>query len=142
MTSKKYEKRGDHKNDDILKKIKGLKILLAEDNPVNQQIARIILTKSGCVVKKAMDGLEALEIFSAAPDNFDVIFMDMEMPEMNGLESTDAIRKKGFTDIPIIAMTASTRDEDKKKCMDAGMDGFITKPITQGAILEVLGELL
>ncbi|MCP5053374.1 MAG: response regulator [bacterium] len=135
------EDRAETRNEEILKRIKGLNVLLAEDNPVNQQIAKIILMKSGCTVKKAIDGLEAVERFTGAPDDFQVIFMDMEMPEMNGLEATDVIRKKGFTDIPIIAMTASTRDEDKRKCAEAGMNGFITKPISQGAILEVLGEL-
>jgi CheY-like chemotaxis protein/two-component sensor histidine kinase len=135
------DNRQEHKLEEVLERIKGLKVLLAEDNPVNQQIARIILSKSGCSVKKAMDGLEAFETYTAAPDDYQVIFMDMEMPEMNGIEATDAIRKKGFKDIPIIAMTASTREEDKEKCIEAGMNGFITKPITQSAILEVLGEI-
>ncbi len=131
----------ENKTADILERIKGLKVLLAEDNPVNQQIAKIILTKSGCVVKKANDGVEAVAIFIESPSECEVIFMDMEMPEMDGVEATRAIREKGFNDIPIIAMTASSREEDKEKCLQAGMNDFITKPISQVAILEVLGKI-
>ena len=64
--------------------------------------------------------------------------MDMDMPEMNGVEAAREIRKVGYKEVPIIAMTASTREEDMQKCLNAGMNGFITKPISQIAILEVL----
>lgn len=132
----------ENKTADILERIKGLKVLLAEDNPVNQQIAKIILSKSGCLVKKANDGIEAIDMFLENPDDCQVIFMDMEMPEMDGIKATKAIREKGFTKIPIIAMTASTRDEDKALCLQAGMNDYITKPISQVAILEVLGKIV
>lgn len=128
------------RSETILERIKGLKVLLAEDNPVNLKIAQIILTKSGCKVKVAHDGLEAVENYCDTPHNYQVIFMDMDMPELDGVEAARQIRKVGYKDVPIIAMTASTRDEDKQKCLDAGMNGFITKPISQTAILEVLGR--
>ncbi|MCP4156174.1 MAG: response regulator [bacterium] len=128
----------ENKNDSILARIKGMKILLAEDNPVNQKIAKIILTKSGCQVKVANNGQKAVDMYTQNPDDFSVVFMDMEMPELNGLEATHAIRQQGFEDVPIIAMTASTRDIDRKKCVQAGMNGFITKPISQDAILKAM----
>ncbi|MCP5108942.1 MAG: response regulator [bacterium] len=131
---------GESRSEDILERIKGLTVLLAEDNPVNQKIAQIILSKSGCKVKPAYNGMEALDKFCESPGKFEVIFMDMDMPEMNGMEAAAAIRKKGHTDIPIIAMTASTRESDKEKCLKSGMNGFITKPISQGSILEALAE--
>jgi len=134
------DERPEVKHKELIKRLRGLKVLLAEDNPVNQQIANIILSKCGCVVKKVKDGLEAVKTFVGAPQKFQVIMMDMEMPEMDGTEATELIRKKGFTDIPIIAMTASTREEDKQLCFDSGMNGFITKPISQLMILEALAK--
>ena len=128
------------KTEEILKKINGINILLAEDNPVNQKIARIILNKSGCNVDKAMDGAKAVEKFLQSPNDFQLIFMDMFMPEMDGLEATKVIREKGFKDIPIIAMTASAKDKDKERCLEAGMNDFITKPIYQEAILNILDK--
>lgn len=128
------------KTEEILRKINGINILLAEDNPVNQKIAKIILNKSGCNVDKAMDGAKAVEKFLESPNDYQVIFMDMFMPEMDGLEATKIIRGKGFKDIPIIAMTASAKDKDKEKCLEAGMNDFITKPIYQEAILNVLDK--
>lgn len=126
------------KSENILDRIKGLKVLLVEDNPVNQKIAQIILTKSGCEVTPAFNGKEAIETYTRSPERFQVIFMDMAMPGMDGFEATREIRAKGFTDIPIIAMTANTRETDRQKCFDAGMNDFISKPISQGAILKVL----
>ncbi|MCP4215374.1 MAG: response regulator [bacterium] len=134
--------KGEGGKEEVLKKIKGIKVLLAEDNPVNQKIAKIILTKSGCIVDKANNGLEAIEKFTASPDEYNVIFMDMEMPEMNGLDATMALREQGFDDIAIIAMTASTRDAELRKCLKAGMNGYTTKPISQESILKALDKCL
>jgi CheY-like chemotaxis protein len=91
-------------------------------------------------VDKAVDGVKAVEKFTQSPDKYQVIFMDMFMPEMDGLEAVKVIRGKGFKDIPIIAMTASAKEKDKSKCMEAGMNDFITKPIYQEAILKVLDK--
>lgn len=140
MAKLSREEEPESKNEEILARIKGKRILLVEDNPVNQQIAKIILGQCGCVVKKARDGSEAVEIFTESPDKFDLIFMDMHMPVMDGLEATGIIRGKGFTDIPIVAMTASSESEDKQNCLKVGMNDFVTKPISQNAILRVMGE--
>lgn len=137
-TAKEKAAAEEARSENILDRIKGLKVLLVEDNPVNQKIAQIILTKSGCEVTPVFNGEEAIETYSGSPESFQVIFMDMAMPGMDGMEATRGIREIGFTDVPIIAMTASTRDSERQKCYDAGMNDFISKPISQGAILKVL----
>ena len=115
-----------------------LRILLAEDNLVNQKLARMMLTKAGYRVTVANDGKEALLKYTASPDDFDLIFMDVQMPEMDGLEATKAIREKGFDTIPIVAMTAHAMKGDREKCLEAGMDDYITKPIKREVVFEVL----
>ena len=107
-----------------------LSILLAEDVPINQELAKILLEKMGHRVSLASNGTEAVDQFSNG--HFDVIFMDMQMPEMDGLQATQAIRhlERGQEQrIPIIAMTANVSENDRQKCHDAGMDAFIEKPI-------------
>ncbi len=116
----------------------GLRILLAEDNPVNQKLARLMLTKAGYKVELADNGREAVEKFSAAPDDFDLIFMDIQMPELDGKEATARLRKKGFTDTPIIAMTAHAMKGDKESCLDAGMNDYIPKPISRKVVFDML----
>lgn len=111
-----------------------IKILLAEDNPVNQRLTEIMLKNAGYKVTVVGDGTEAVDTFIADPENFDLIFMDIQMPEMDGKEATEKIRGKGFTQIPIIAMTAHAMAEDKKLCVDAGMNGYITKPIKRETV--------
>ena len=113
-------------------------ILLAEDNPVNQKLAKIMLTKAGYQVAVANNGKEAVERYMASPEDFDLIFMDVQMPEMDGLEATEAIREKGFGTIPIVAMTAHAMKGDREKCLEASMDDYITKPIKRELVFEVL----
>ena len=113
-------------------------ILLAEDNPVSQKLAKIMLTKAGYQVAVANNGKEAVDRFMESPKNFDLIFMDVQMPEMDGLEATKAIREKGFDTIPIVAMTAHAMKGDREKCLEAGMDDYITKPIKREVVFEVL----
>ena len=113
-------------------------ILLAEDNLVNQKLARMMLTKAGYRVTVANNGKEALEKYTASPDDFDLIFMDVQMPEMDGLQATKAIREEGFDAIPIIAMTAHAMKGDREKCLGAGMDDYITKPIKREVVFDVL----
>jgi CheY-like chemotaxis protein len=115
-----------------------MRILLAEDNPVNQKLANIMLTKAGYKVEVANNGREAFEKYTAAPEDFDLIFMDIQMPEMDGLEATKAIREKGFDTIPIVAMTAHALKGDKEKCLDVGMNDYISKPIKRELVFEVL----
>jgi signal transduction histidine kinase/DNA-binding response OmpR family regulator len=115
-----------------------VQILLAEDNPVNQKLAEMMLTKAGYQVAVANDGCETLEKYTMSPEEFDLIFMDVQMPGMDGLEVTKAIREKGFNKIPIVAMTAHAMKGDRKKCLDAGMDDYITKPIKRKTVFEIL----
>jgi len=113
-------------------------VLLAEDNPVNQKLARIMLTKAGYQVEVANNGQEAVEKFSSSPEDFDLIFMDIQMPEMDGMEATITIRKKGFNTIPIVAMTAHAMKGDREKCLEVGMDDYVTKPIKRETVFKMI----
>lgn len=115
-----------------------LRILLAEDNPVNQKLACFIFIRAGYHVTLAHNGKEAVEKFTAAPDTFDMIFMDVQMPQMNGFEATRLIRQKPRGNIPIIAMTAQSMQGDREKCLDAGMDDYIAKPIKKDELLTII----
>ncbi len=108
----------------------GLPTLLVEDNPINQKVASRLLEKHGCSVRTAANGREALSIYAQQP--FDLIFMDVQMPEMNGFEATRAIRRleeTSGTRTPIIALTANAMPTDRELCLDAGMDDYLSKPI-------------
>ncbi len=113
-------------------------ILLAEDNPVNQKLASFMLTKAGYQLDIADDGREAVEMFTSSPELYDLIFMDLDMPEMDGLEATRTIREKGFDDIPIIAMTAAAMKEDREKCIQAGMNDYLSKPIKREMVFNMI----
>ncbi|MDY6864048.1 MAG: response regulator [Thermodesulfobacteriota bacterium] len=115
-----------------------VRILLAEDNPVNQKLAMIMLTKAGYQVEVANNGQEAVKKYTGSPDNFDLIFMDIQMPEMDGIEATKAIREKGFDAISIVAMTAHAMKGDREKCLNAGMNDYITKPIKRESVFEII----
>ena len=107
--------------------LSGMRILLAEDHPFNQQIASEFLAVVGVTVQIANNGQEALEMLKN--DRFDYVLMDMQMPIMGGVEATRQIRETlALTTLPIIAMTANASNEDKKECLNAGMNDFITKP--------------
>ncbi|MDO8897085.1 MAG: response regulator [Bacteroidales bacterium] len=108
-----------------------LRLLLVEDNELNQKFAMAVLRKMGHTVEIAANGLIGVEKFKEKP--FDMILMDIQMPEMNGIEATRAIRQLEELEgqgkhITIIAVTAFAMDQDKKNCMDAGMDDFLAKP--------------
>jgi two-component system sensor histidine kinase/response regulator len=117
-----------------------VRILLAEDNPVNQKLATLMLTKAGYQVEVAENGKKAVEKYTAAASDFDLIFMDVQMPEMDGMEATRKIRnlKLETRNIPIVAMTAHTMKGDREKCLEAGMDDYITKPIKREIVFEIL----
>ena len=120
----------------------GLHILLAEDNAVNQTLAVRLLEKHGHTVVVAKTGQEALAAWQRA--RFDLILMDIQMPEMDGLEATAAIReieriKGGHT--PIVAMTAHAMTEDRQRCLEAGMDAYVSKPIQAQAVFEAIDKV-
>ncbi|WP_319522195.1 response regulator [uncultured Desulfosarcina sp.] len=115
-----------------------VRILLAEDNLVNQKLAKLMLGKAGYQVDVANNGIEAVEKYSADPDAFDLIFMDVQMPEMDGKEATQTIRQKGFEDVPIIAMTAHAMKGDREMCLEVGMNDYITKPIKREAVFAII----
>jgi signal transduction histidine kinase/CheY-like chemotaxis protein len=115
-----------------------LRILLAEDNLINQKVAMGMLAKMGHTIRLATNGLEALEQWRQ--NDFDLILMDVQMPEMNGLLATTQIRREeaGGAHVPIVAMTASAMSEDRARCLAAGMDDFISKPVSYQVIEEMI----
>ncbi len=139
-----------------------VRVLLAEDNPVNQKLATLMLKKAGYQVEVANNGKLAFEKYTGSPDDFDLIFMDIQMPEMDGLEATGKIRKwekeliahssqprgedakpathnsQPGTHVPIVAMTANAMKGDREVCLEAGMDDYITKPIRRELVFEVI----
>jgi CheY-like chemotaxis protein/two-component sensor histidine kinase len=121
---------------------KQLNILLAEDNPVNQKLAEKMLSKSGHKVTVAGNGKEAFHKYIDSPIKIDLIFMDVQMPEMDGLESTRAIRdfekEKDVLGVPIVAMTGQAMDGDREKCLETGMDDYIVKPISKTVVLDII----
>jgi CheY-like chemotaxis protein len=116
-----------------------LRILLVEDNVVNQRLALRVLEKQGYTVVLADNGRRALSELSK--QKFDVVLMDVQMPEMDGLEATAAVRegeKRTGAHIPIIAMTAHAMQDDKQRCLAAGMDAYISKPIRSRDLVELV----
>jgi len=115
----------------------GLRVLLAEDNPINALLARTLLTRAGCIVTVAQDGEEATRAAGAA--TFDLILLDIRMPRLDGLEAARRIRAGGgpSATVPIVALTADAGEEERAQALMAGMDDFITKPIDAARLLAV-----
>ena len=117
--------------------LRGIRILVAEDNPTNQEIALAILEGAGIVVQIANNGKKAVEALQKS--RFDAVLMDIQMPEMDGYEATRMIRKDSrFKSLPIIAMTAHAMKGDEEKCLEAGMDGYVSKPISQDRLFHTI----
>jgi len=116
----------------------GTRILLVEDNIVNQKVGAAQLGKLGCRVDVAANGLEALKMTAQLP--YDLIFMDCQMPEMDGYETTGHIRKREGADrhTPIIALTAGAMVKDRERCVQAGMDDYLSKPFRPAQLEELL----
>ncbi|MEY8875705.1 MAG: PAS domain S-box protein [Leptothrix sp. (in: b-proteobacteria)] len=118
----------------------GARILLAEDNPVNQEVAVLLLTSAGLVVEVAEDGHQAVAMASRG---YDLILMDMQMPGMDGLEATRTIRTlPGQQHTPIVAMTANAFHEDRQRCLAAGMNDFIAKPVDPETLFGIVSKWL
>jgi signal transduction histidine kinase len=115
------------------------KVLVAEDNPSNQKLIAILLQKMGLEVTLADDGLEAVE--QCAHQTFDIILMDMQMPNLNGYDATRQLRSQGVQ-TPIIAVTANAMTGDEQKCMSAGCDGYLSKPIDRSKLNELIEQHL
>jgi two-component system, sensor histidine kinase and response regulator len=115
-----------------------IRVLLAEDNPVNLKVAERMLEKAGCAVTSAGNGLEAVN--ACSENQYDLVFMDVQMPRMNGYDATRRIRQldNGMQHVPIIAMTANALKGDREKCLAAGMDDYIAKPVRPPELSEVL----
>ncbi len=110
--------------------LKGVRVLMAEDNLINQEIALELLTQAGCEVKVAGDGCQAVEEIMAAEKPLDIVLMDVQMPHMDGLDATRLIRADGrYNDLPIVAMTAHAMNDARERCLNAGMNAHIVKPI-------------
>ena len=124
--------------------IRGIKILLVEDNELNREIATELLREQGAIITQAVNGAEAVRLFKESPaGTFDVILMDVMMPVMDGLEATRKIRayrREDASHIPIIALTANAFYEDVKKCKDSGMNAHISKPLEIEKVIEIIGE--
>ncbi|MCB2148621.1 MAG: response regulator [Deltaproteobacteria bacterium] len=123
------------------KPLKGIRILVAEDNPTNQEVAQAILEGAGIAVTIVNNGEAAVQAIRDTP--FDAVLMDIQMPRMNGYEATRQIRElpQGGT-IPIVAMTAHAMKGDEEKCLESGMDGYISKPVNQDRLFHTLWRLL
>ena len=130
---------------DAAASIAGRRLLVAEDNELNREIAVYLLQEAGAVVDQAADGKEAVEMFAAsAPGTYDAVLMDVMMPELDGLSATRAIRGMDRPDaqLPIIAMTANLFDEDVAAFLAAGMDAHIPKPLEAGQMIKTIAEWL
>jgi CheY-like chemotaxis protein len=122
---------------------RALRILLAEDNAVNRRVAESVLSKCGHSVRVAHNGREAVEAHAGEP--FDLILMDLQMPEVGGLEATRRIRERertaGLARVPVLALTANAAADDRDACLAAGMDGCLAKPFQASQLLATVDRM-
>ncbi len=133
---------GPEQAPDRLEGVRGARILVVEDNEINRQVAREMLSEAGFDVETADDGQQALDRLGA-DDGFDLVFMDMQMPVLDGLEATRRIRTRPeWAELPVVAMTANAMAQDRERCIDAGMNDFVAKPIDPDQLWAVLRRWL
>jgi CheY-like chemotaxis protein/HPt (histidine-containing phosphotransfer) domain-containing protein len=121
------------------RRLAGLRLLVAEDNLINQQVARELLEGEGAIVQIANDGQQAVEAIAAADPRFDVVLMDLQMPIMDGFTAASRIRHElGMLDLPIVAMTANAMSSDREACLAAGMNDHVGKPFELSHLVRVL----
>jgi CheY-like chemotaxis protein len=120
----------------VERKLPNARILVVEDNPTNQKVIVLRLEKLGCVVEVANNGLEA--VHAAGITAFDVILMDCQMPVLDGFEATSRIRTESKRHTPIIALTANAMDGERERCLHAGMDDYLSKPVRADELLKKL----
>ena len=133
------EKKGSLTVVESLTEVLGLRVLVADDNAINQQVAHAMLTRLGCTITMVSDGSEAIDV--AKRDTFDVILMDMYMPGTDGLKATRCIRDFELgtgKHVKIVAMTASAHEADRQLCLEAGMDSFLSKPVKPSELAKLL----
>ena len=119
--------------------LRALSVLLAEDNKVNQKVAVALLTKAGHRVQVVANGRDA--VLESSRGGFDVVLMDVQMPEVDGIQATQMIRareKDSGAHLPIIALTAHVMNGDRERCIEAGMDDYLSKPLSAAALAEKL----
>jgi CheY-like chemotaxis protein len=115
----------------------GVRVLLAEDNPINALLARALLEREGCRVERVASGMECLAALSAT--SYDLVLMDLRMPGLGGMETTRELRGRGIA-TPIVALTADAFEDDRRACLAAGMDDFLVKPLTHAALRAALAK--
>jgi CheY-like chemotaxis protein len=121
----------------------GARLLLVEDNLVNQKVVLAMLRKKGYRIDIANDGREALQKLEAAVDPYDLVLMDVQMPVLDGLEATRALRRNPrWKQLPVVAMTAHAMTGDREKCMEAGMTGYISKPVQPAHLITTVEQHL
>jgi len=145
LLAKKEPAEGEEKKEPLITRFtvaeeakQSIHILLVEDHPINQKLARFMLKKAGYQLTAVDNGEEAVDTFTSQPDTYDLIFMDIHMPKMDGMEATKKIREMGFRDIPIIAMTAHSMKGDREKFLNCGMNDYISKPIKRETVFEMV----
>lgn len=123
----------------------GKRLLLVEDMILNREIVTSLLSETGLSIDEAENGLEAYTIIKSYPNRYDLVFMDIQMPKMDGLEATRKIRSipaDGAQNLPIIAMTANINDDDISECRAAGMNDHLGKPLDMDAVLVIMTKYL
>src|SRR5262249_49812093 len=136
--SSKVRRHRPNATPEMMARFGKLKVLLVEDNPVNQQVALAMLASLSCRAEVAVNGLAAIQ--AVQDHHYDLIFMDVQMPVMDGLEATRRIRQQEEDGrrSRIVAMTAGAFDRDRDECLQAGMDDYATKPIQRNRLIEIL----